>query len=294
MVIDGGRTNFINPSVQDYLSRETADTTVLSTLARCVPSIASALSLWKKMTATASRKMRAKVADALLETLVSGDVEGRLPLHELADLVGDLVLAKGDTEICEALRKRGIAKLFWTNEGKLPILIDELAGGRYSHLPHARAYARYLRLQIFRYVSPEREYAMELATLASNLASSKVGMSDQFYSNFDQATEEAADVLDLNSIGRNEDPEQLVGEWLEHIEKIEGLTSTMAFYWKKSDFEERIAATQQARESRQQRGICKLRHRARNLRANDVRPSADHFRTRTFSRCPRRLENLKT
>ncbi|RVO98612.1 hypothetical protein CN109_34785, partial [Sinorhizobium meliloti] len=69
VVIDGGRTNFINPSVQDYLSRETADTTVLSTLARCVPSSASALSLWKKMTATASRKMRAKVADALLETL---------------------------------------------------------------------------------------------------------------------------------------------------------------------------------------------------------------------------------
>ncbi|WP_255571579.1 restriction endonuclease [Ensifer sp. ENS12] len=274
VVIDGGRANFINPSVQDYLSRETADVTILSTLARCVPSVAGAVSLWKKMDTRASGKMRVQVADALLKSLVDGGVEGRLPLHELADIIGDLVLATEGTGFCEVLRKQGIQKLFWTDEGKLPILIEELDGGRYSHLPHARTYARYLRLEIFRYVSSDREYTMELeelAILASSLASSKVEMSEQFYSNFDQAAEEAADVLDMSSIGRNEDPEQVIGEWLEHIEKIEGLTSTTAFYWKKRDFEERIAAIQQIEEYRQQRG--EIRNPApRSQSPSELRP----------------------
>lgn len=256
VVIDEGRANFINPSVQDYLSRESADATVLSTLARCVPSVAGAVSLWKKMDARASDKIRNQVAAALLKSLVGGEIDGRLPLHELADLVGALILTAGDTDHCELLRRQDIEKLFWIVEGELPILIDELDSGRYSHLPHARAYARHLRLEIFRYVSSDREYAMEieeLALLASNLASTKVEMSEQFYRNFDQAAEEAADVLDMNSIGRNEDAEQVIGEWLEHFEKIESLTSTATFYWKKRDFEERIAAIQQIEEYRQQR-----------------------------------------
>lgn len=255
VVIEGGRTNFINPSVQDYLSRETADPNVLSTLACCVPSVIAAVSLWKKMGMKPSGRVRAQVAEALLKSIIGGDIEGRLPLHELADLIGELVLATGNPSYCELLRRRRIDKLFWTDEAKLPALIDALDDGRYSHLPYARVYARYLRLEIFRYVSSDREYAMELedlATLASSLGSAKVEMSEQFYSDFDQAVEEAVDALDMNAIDRNEDPEQVIGEWLENIEKIESLTSTAVSSWKKSEFEERIAAIQQYEDYRQQ------------------------------------------
>ncbi|WP_244426722.1 ATP-binding protein [Sinorhizobium sojae] len=275
VVIDGGRVNFINPSVQDYLSRETRDATVLSTLARCVPSVACAISLWGKMDTRASGKMRAQVADALLISFIGGHVEGKLPLHELADLVGDLVLATGDTGYCELLRRPGIKRLFWTDEGNLPALIDALED-TYSKFPYARAYARYLRLEIFRYLSADREYVMELedlAALASNLGSAKLEMSERFYSNFDEAAEEAVDALDMNRIGGNEDPEQVIGEWLEYIEKIEGLTSTTAFYWKKREFEERIAAIQQIEEYRQQRE--EIRNPApRSQSPSELRPAS--------------------
>ena len=254
VVIDGNMTNFINPSVQDYLSRETADITVLSTLARCLPSVAGAVSLWKKIDSKASGKLGAQVADALLKSLVDDGVEGRLPLHQLADLIGDLILTSGEISYCEVLRRGGIEKLFWTDEGTLPHLIDELDSGKYAHLPHARAYARYLRLKIFKYISSEREYAMELdelSTLASNLASAKVEMPEQFYRNFDQAAEEVVDALDMDSIGRDEDPEPVISDWLEHIEKIERITSTPTLSWKKSEFEERIIEIHRAEDWRQ-------------------------------------------
>jgi len=253
IVIDGRAANFINPSVQDFLSRETADLTVLSTLARSVPSIAAAVSLWKKMGPKSSEKMRAAVAEGLLNSLLEGGLEGRLPLHELANLVGELVLAAGDIGYCELFRRRGTEGLFWTNEAELPALIDALARGKYSHLPYAQAYARYLRIDVFRYISSDREFVMELeglAILASNLSSANVEMSQLFYDNFGQAVEEALEVLDVNTIPSDEDPEQVIGEWLENIEKVERLTPTAIPSWKKSEFEERITAIQRDEDMR--------------------------------------------
>ncbi|WP_245315177.1 ATP-binding protein [Bradyrhizobium yuanmingense] len=256
VVVDNGRANFINPSVQDYLSRETADDTILSTLARCVPTVATATSLWKKMGKDLSAATRTKVADGVLTSLLGGQVEGRLPLHELANLVGDLVLATGDFgTYCARLRRLESNEHFWTNEVNLPALIDALSHGRFSHLPHARAYARYLRLQIYKFVSPDREYAMELeelATLASHLGSSKLEMPEQFFNHFDQAVAESVDILDVDKIRSDEDPEQVIGEWLEHIQTIETHTSTSVGYFKKRQFEERIDAIQRHRDMERQ------------------------------------------
>lgn len=248
IVVDGLRTNFINPSVQDYLARVATDPTVVATLARCIPSLGTAITLWKRIEGRTSEKDRADVAKTLLNSMISGQITGRLSLNKLAELVGDLVLASNDVGYCEALRRQGLEKLFWTNEWELPALVDALAWGKYGHLKYAHAYARYLRLGIFRALSAAGEEVMELedlAQLASNLASSSVEMSDEFFRQFEEAVEEAVDVLDVDRISRDDDPEEVIGQWLEHIGKIEGLTSTPVSYSKKSDFEERLAALQQ-------------------------------------------------
>ncbi|ANM11357.1 MULTISPECIES: restriction endonuclease [unclassified Rhizobium] len=254
VVIDGDRANFINPSVQDYLSRESADARVLGTLASAVPSVAGAMSLWKKIDPRASAEIKKQVATALLDIITSGKVDGRGPLHELAGLIGHLILASGQTGYCDVIRRYKSDDLFWIDEGNLPPFIDELDSGRFSNLPHAGAYARYLRLHLHRYVSSDREYAMEieeLASLATALAASKVEMSEEFYKNFETAAEEAVDVLDMDAIGKSEDPEQVIGDWLENIDKIEQLMPAATFSFKKTDFEERVASIQWAQEQRE-------------------------------------------
>lgn len=254
VVIENDKANFINPSVQDYLSRESSDATVAATLARCVPTVAGALSIWKKLDPQVAESVRHQVAASMLEALSGSSVTGKIALHDLTGFVGELVLKTGNADFCQHLRRQGLEKLFWTVTAKLPVFVGELETGVYSHLPHAKAYGRYLRLEVYRYVSSEREYAMEieeLSELATSLVASPVEMSEEFYRNFNEAAEEAGDVLELSSISKDQDAEQVIGEWLDHFDKIESLTSTSAFYWKRKDFDERLASIQQMEDYRQ-------------------------------------------
>jgi len=279
IVVDGDRTNFINPSVQDYLARVTTDTVVVATLARCTPTLETAITFWKRIEGRIPEKDSADVAKTLLNSMISGQITGRLSLIKLAEFVGDLVLSSGEIRYCEALRRQGLDQLFWTNEWDLPTLIDALSLGKYSHLKYAPAYARYLRLEIFRALSTAREEVMELedlAQLASNLASSSVEMSEAFFNHFDEAVEEAVDVLDVDRISRDDDPEEVIGQWLEHIRKIEGLTSTSVSYSKKSDFEERLAALQQE-EYYHQRMEEELSTSSRSIEASERSTGARPF-----------------
>jgi hypothetical protein len=186
---------------------------------------------------------------------LSPTISGRLDLHEFAGFVGELVLITENDNFCRHIRKHGLDERFWTVTSKLPILVGELETGKYSDLPHAKAYGRYLRLEVYRSISAEREYVMEieeLSALAVSLAASSVEMSEEFYRSFNEAASEAADGLELSSIGKDEDAGQVIGEWLDHFDKIESLTSTSAFYWKRQDFEERLASIQQMEDYRQE------------------------------------------
>ncbi|MDS7598419.1 ATP-binding protein [Agrobacterium tumefaciens] len=255
VVIENAKANFVNPSVQDYLSRESSDATVASTLARSVPTVDGALSIWRKLDPRTPDIVRRQVAASLLETLSGSTISGKLALHELAEFVGVLVLKTDRSDICRQVREQGLDGLFWTVMAKLPELVSRLETGVYSHLPHARAYGRYLRLELHRYVCADQEYPMEIeevSELASSLIASSVEMSDEFYRNFRDVAEVAGDALELSSIGREEDIEQVVGEWLDHFDMIERLTPTSAFYWKRREFEERLASIQQMEEYRQQ------------------------------------------
>lgn len=255
VVLNGSVANFINPSVQDYLSREAIDPTVLSTLARCVPSVSTAHFLWKRMGTKSPIKIRSQVAGALLRSLTSPDMEGRLALHIVADMIGELILTTNDISYCELFRRRSYLKISWVDVAELPKLIETLEGGRFSQLPYSRVYARYLRLQIFKSVPSDGDDVIdleELATLATKLASSKVEMSEQFCENFDRAVEVSVDALDMDTIPQNEDAEGVINEWLNNIARIEDFTSTAVDPWKKSQFQERIILLQRLEAQRQQ------------------------------------------
>jgi DNA polymerase III delta prime subunit len=251
-LIDGDMANFINPSVQDFLSREAMDQNVLETIARALPRLKTAASFWGLIRDDVPAATKASVARVILERIIAGDVDGGLVLHQLADLIGDLILVADAGEICEALR-RSTSEIYWTSEKDLPALTDKLIEGRYRHLPHACAFGRLLRRQIFRYVAGEREYAFELeelAGLARSLMSSDVELPDAFMDHFDQAVDEAVDVLSLDKIPKGEDQESTIGEWMEQIGAIEEFTPTSVSYVKKKELEDRLEQLGWAEEMR--------------------------------------------
>ncbi|WP_245509972.1 ATP-binding protein [Rhizobium leguminosarum] len=276
VLIDGTCAKFVNPSVQDYLSRETADPTVLSTLAQCVSTIQGVVALWKKIDTEASGQTRAVAARALLEAIIGGGVTGHLFLNDLAKAVGELIVAVGDFSYCERLRRESVSGLFWISEGRLPLLIDELDHGIYQHLPYAKAFGRYLRLEIYRFVAPDREEVMDLqdlADLASGLASARLEMSEQFYRNYEEAAEAAIDAISLGSIVDHDDQEQVIEDWLDEIEKIESLVPRSIGYWKKDELEDRISTLHRLRD---ERGRYQELQRARlGADAPDDRQAAD-------------------
>ncbi|MFS8144301.1 restriction endonuclease [Rhizobium sp. BR 249] len=276
VLINESRANFINPSVQDYLSRETADPTVLSTLAPCVSTINGAVTLWKKIDTKASGETRAVAAKALLDAIIGGEVTGHVFLHDFAKAVGELIMAAGDLSYCERLRRESARRLFWISEGRLPLLIDELDGGTYHHLPYAKAFGRYLRLEIYRFVSSEREEVMDLqdlADLASGLASARLQMSEQFYRNFEEAAEEAIDAISLSSIADHDDPVQVIEDWLDEIEKIENLVPKSIGYWKRDELEDRITTLYHLRDERGR--YQELRHARLETESLDHRQASE-------------------
>lgn len=255
VIIDCNIANFINPSIQDYLSRETSDATVLLTLARCVPTLATAVSFWNNVKTSVDNVVRVQIANELLESLIAGRIDGRLPLDEIADFCGQLVGATGGDHFCERIRVSDIRSLFWINEPYLPSLIEAFEEGKFRYLPHARAYARYLRMELSRYLDPERNHEIELeelATLASYLQSSQIEIPEVLFDNFVQAAVDAVDILDMDAIGHDDDPEEVIGGWLEHIASIKSFTSAPVDYLKESEFEERISAIQYEEDLRSQ------------------------------------------
>lgn len=252
-VIEGDRANFINPSVQDFLSREAMDANVLRVIARSVPRWATAVRFWQLVKGSSSDHLKAEIAGLMLQRIIDNDLLGRMPLQELANLVGDLVLAADDIEFCHRLRRSNLQNAYWTIEGKLPSLVESLLDGRYSHLPHAQSFGRYLRREIYRYVSEDRDYAMELeelAELAESLSATNLQLPDAFAEHFDQAVEEAVDILSVDRIPEGHDPESEISEWLTHIEAIENYTPTAVSYTKKEEFTDRLQQLEWADEMR--------------------------------------------
>jgi DNA polymerase III delta prime subunit len=253
VVVDGDRLNFINPSVQDFLAQEAMDPNVLKTLARAVPRWSAAISFWKAVKRSSPAHTQVDVAQVMLQQHASGHMNGRIELTQLSGLIGDLILTAGAVEFCSSLRHSEGPASYWISESSLPHLVEQLIDGKYAHLPYARSFGRLLRREIWRFVSEDREYAMELETLAElaeNLSSANLMLPDAFAEYFDQAADEAVEILSVHSIPKGTDPGQEIGDWLEKIEVIENYSSSAIPSYKKSEFEERLGEINLAEEMR--------------------------------------------
>lgn len=252
VIDDDDVVDFINPSLEDYLNSAASDPNVVLTLAACAPTIQTAISLWEKVDPKTSDTDRARIASAILKAFFDGLVEGRMPLHEIANFFGELLVRVDNAGYVKRLRKEDFSERFWLDEVSLPALVDSLSNGHFSRLPYARAYARYLRLRIFKFISDDPEQALELeelGALASNLNSSRVAMCDEFFKKYDQAAEVTVDALKPDRISDEEYPHQILKGWVDEIERIVSLTTTPMITRKASELRERLASFQSDEDS---------------------------------------------
>ncbi|RWO54393.1 restriction endonuclease [Mesorhizobium sp.] len=241
VAIDRDRLDFINPSVADFLSREALDPNVVRAVAAAAPRWDTVIGVWNR--AREATAAGAAVARIVLDRCVAGAIEGRLPLHKLAEVIGPMVLLTGGHEICATMRGRGADQIYWINEAALPTLIRDLLEGKYAGLPHARAFGRLLRRRLLAYLEEDRDYVLELEELsemAKNLSEADIAMPPAFVRAFDQAVDESVDAYDLDTISRSTDPEHEINTRVEQMALIETYSSSARVYLKRLEFEERL------------------------------------------------------
>ena len=252
IVLQEGRVSFINPSVQDFLARQVEDESLIVKLATAVPTFENAIALW---TAASSRlKSRPSallpIAKSLLKSIQSGNISGRMNLDVLADLVGELLLREPRSDFIQFLRSGGLDKNTWINEVDLPSLIDDLLFGKFSAIPYAVIFGRYLRKKLYIFLS-EREYVLEietLGTLSENFGSYREDLPECIAEKFEEAVVESIDSLNYTEIPARDDRESVISDWLEQIGKIESYLGRSVDSWKRHELEEHLGNIQYAHE----------------------------------------------
>lgn len=256
IVLQGGTVNFINPSVQDFLARRVNDAKILDQLTRSISTFDNAADLWKVASEYFKGKhtKTAQIANVILSQIKTGSVKGRRPLEDLAPLLGDLLSKSEKSDFIHFLRGGGLAASTWINEAELPNLIDDLMFGKYSELQHAQAFGRWLRLQLFKYLS-KRDYILEieqLGILADNLAMYREDLPECILKNFVEAATESIDSLEPSGIAGHDDRESAIGTWLEEMDKIESYLGRPLDSWKRNELEEHMWEIQQLHDQQMQ------------------------------------------
>ncbi|WP_073953803.1 restriction endonuclease [Thalassospira sp. TSL5-1] len=256
IVLQGGMVNFINPSVQDFLARQVNDAKILERLARSISTFDNAIDLWKASCEFFEEKPSniSQISGVILSEIQSGAVKGRMPLEDLAPFVGDLISKSEKSDFVQFLRKGGLSASSWINEVELPKLIDDLMFGKYSELQYARVFGRWLRIQLFKYLSQREEILEieELGKLANNLYMYLGNVPEVLLEQFEESAIESIESLEISSIDSNDDREAVIGIWLEEMDKIEICLGRPVDIWKRRDFEEEMWNIQQLNDQKMQ------------------------------------------
>ena len=257
IVINAGQADYVNPSVQDFLSRQLDDDQLLARLASSVPSLGHALALWENahLRFKGNPRRIAPVAKILLTTIQADNVGGQLALEDLAEMLGQMFGYFDKSNFIRVLREGGLRNRFWINEVELPSLIDDLMFGKYEAVPNAVAYGRWLRTRLYCYLS-QRDYVLdlqELGKLADNLSLYREELPEYFLEQFEEAATESFDSVGVSSIAKGDDPESVVSDWLEQLDKIEGYLEKSLDTWKRHELEEFLGSIQMQHEMEMER-----------------------------------------
>ena len=173
-----------------------------------------------------------------------------MPFRQAFDLIGELLLESFDVGFLQFLRSGGLEAYVWANEVDFIPAIEALEDGAFRTLPHAKGLAMIYRKQLYSYVL-ENEYLLdvgEAADFAEKIEDSFVEFPEAFIDALTVAMEEAVDALDAYHFDRGEDPESVLGDWLEQIEKVENFASSRAISNKKDDIANALSAFEMHRE----------------------------------------------
>ena len=256
IVLQGGKVNFINPSVQDFLSRQVNDEKILTKLARSISTYDNATDLWESTLKIFKNnsKVIAQISSTILTTIRSGEVMGRMSFEKLANLIGNLILKNDNPELISFLRDKGLPDNYWINEVELPSLIDDLMFGKFQEIRYAQALGRWLRIRLFTYLS-KREYALEieeLGLLADNLNMYREALPDCIQEQFEEAVADSVDCLEFSARSNRDDRESTIGGWLEEIEKIESYLGRPVDSWRRNDLEVEMSNIQHLHDQQMQ------------------------------------------
>lgn len=256
IVLQGGKVNFINPSVQDFLARQVNDERILGQMAQSITSLENAADLWRAASEFFKDKP-AKVSQAasgILAAMQLGNVEGRIALEDLASLLGDLTANNPTQEFIDYLRNGGLSKNYFINEVELPNLIDDFMFGKFHKIQNAPPFGRWLRLRLYKYLS-KREYALEieeLGQLADNLAMYREDLPECIQEQFEEAVCESVDNLSISGIESHDDRESAIVSWLEEMDKIENYLGRPVDSWKRRELEDDMGMIQQFHDQQMQ------------------------------------------
>lgn len=246
IVVDGDKANFINPSVLDFLSQEVADIDVLEMVALGASRIGEIYRVWETANTSFSHdKTRiGRIARAIQRTIMEGNLIGGVPYLKASKLVGELLLVSYDPLLIDYFRSGGFTKVVWISEIDSISIIEDLEVGKFKGLPHSAGYARLMRMRLYRYVY-DAEYVFDLdeaVELAVRVAESWVEFPQQFIDAVDAAVAESVDALDPHNLSSNDDPANVLGGWLEQIEKIESVSRHCVDRYKKDQISDALTS----------------------------------------------------
>lgn len=256
VVVDGSKVNFVNPSVLDFLAKEVVDVDVLLMVSSGAAQLDEIRRIWKvaKSALPEDTLLTRRVASALQKSITDSKLEGSMSFPDGFGLFGELLLGSENLDFFEFLRNGAFESYVWFNEADLIPAIEALEEGEFSKLPHARGLARICRTRLYKYLL-EYEYILDLeeaADLAEKVAESFVEFPKEFIDVLKNAIEEAVDALDIHRFDRGEDPESLLGGWLEQIEKVEMCSNSLSVSSKKDDIEDLLVGFEIQRESQEE------------------------------------------
>ncbi|WP_052451684.1 nSTAND3 domain-containing NTPase [Rhizobium gallicum] len=216
VTVHDGRLNFINPSLQDFLSRKIRDSKVLAVLLEASRSYQTTMRIW-----SFARHMPAEEAGDLASIVISSIKSGALSGEERVDIffdfIEDILSKKNDRSLIAYLRRRVWRHLWW-NAPDLPAFISRLRQQRRPNIRDTDAYARLLSRDVFRFLKgyPSLD---DLGQLAENLTEHPISYSDAFNEVFADVATYA--IESLTPADREQASAFKAEDWLADIGKIE-------------------------------------------------------------------------
>lgn len=216
IAVHDGRLNFVNPSLQDFLNMTIRDRKILEVLLNSSRSYGTTVRLWQSARDLHYYERKA-LASITISSIKSNLPSGRQSAEAFFDFLKELLSMDYGSSLVDHLRRFSSVRLTWETVD-LPSFIQKLEDGYYPYHLKPKTGARFLRLELYRFVSsyPPLE---DLALLGERLAEHPISGLDAIRERFEDVATYAVETLELPD---DEDESARKSEdWLAAIEKIE-------------------------------------------------------------------------